>query len=190
MEEDKVKTELSKLTMNIHLFFLFSFFLEETIRKDQTRIRSNSTLVFPITERTPEFIETSRGFIHLNSRRRMRMLVGRSMRKWRWWCLVKCAMACKSCKSATCRGSLMIASPVQREIASGHLYLCAFLISPCNSSPFRANLNRGKERSSIRDRGIQQFKILRDQLSNCLENFSDFKLWMQFLVNDFLTHLK
>lgn len=39
MEEDKVKTELSKLTMNIHLFFLFSFFLEETIRKDQTRIR-------------------------------------------------------------------------------------------------------------------------------------------------------
>lgn len=103
----------------------------------------------------------------------MRMFVGRSMRKWRWWCLVKCAMACKPCKSATCRGSLMIASPVQREIASGHLYLCALLISPCNSSPFRANLNRGKEHSSIRDRGIQQFKILRDQLSNCLENFSN-----------------
>lgn len=101
--------------------------------------------------------------------------------------VVKCAMACKPCKSATCRGSLMIASPVQREIASGHLYLCALLISPCNSSPFR--IWTGKKRSSIRDRGIQQQNIAWSIVER-LENFSDFKLWMQFLVNDFLTHLK
>lgn len=94
----------------------------------------------------------------------MRMLVGRSMRKWRW-CLVKCAMACKPCKRATCRGSLMIAPPVQREIASGHLDLCALLISPCNSSPSR-NLNvlpfeEGQEFGEIlRDKCAINYRII------------------------------
>lgn len=82
MEEDKVKSELSKLMTNIVFFF---FFFSRGNDPKGSNENSYSTLVFPITERTPEFIETSRGFIHLNSRRRMRMLVGRSMRKWRWW---------------------------------------------------------------------------------------------------------
>lgn len=136
-KKKKISEIRIKISDEYPLFFFF--FLEKTILKDQMRIRIQCSY----TQLQSEPLNLSRhrgGFIHLNSRRRMRMLVGRSMRKWRW-CLVKCAMACKPCKSATCRGSLMIASPAQREIASGHLYLCALLISPCNSSPFRTNLN-------------------------------------------------